>query len=861
MATPTTAGLSALVRQYFTDGWYPSGTKTPIDGFNPSAAMTKATILTSGQHLDGTVDVTAAGLYVPIPKPPSFYQGYGRIQLDKVLRLDGADPMELYVGPKVDRVLQLDESHSVCVTVRAKGEFKATVVWSDPPGNPASVYQALVNDIDLHAVEASTGKVIYGNNGLYGPKSEGYPDTINNAEQVSFKNTGHTQTEVTLTTTLASLGKPLNYTNQAYALVAYGDMHVTDGACAASSCPKFNGTVCNGFSCNGGSCACDSDHSGSVACAPSCPNNCSSSGMCVDGKRCLCEKGAFGHDCSMGPCHGEVTLTGESGKLGSFNMPPSGDASGKQLDSVYLPDMSCKWKIKMADPDDKVELTLSAFDTEASYDGVMIYDGEDSSSPAIAFKSGKMSSDSPWSPIVSSGSSMYVEFSSDASQGSGEPMDKTKGFFANFRRTGCPGACSGHGACGADTVHKCKCEDGWFGPQCSALSECHGTNQCSGHGQCNPNNGGCDCDAGWGSVDCSAESLCGKTFTAESAVMQDHWYQGGGTSPCTIKIKPPASSFSHGSQALVLSFTTLDLGAQDSLSISDKVPASETAIFKKEGLFRFPDASDTRRILSVQSWTGEMEIALTIASTAYWAFVAGYHIMNATQGANATVDKWPSDMVAVGGEVTLSSPYFVFDELQNLHSDDAQRLKAWFCQSISEFYTEHNMPIQCQVASLEKSKTAATAINVAFSLATHKSQAFLKKGFAELEIAIQGGQVKELAHATVVTESLTCNTIAPFSDACPPNPGEAGYCAFNEPPPEPSPCPPPMEILLEGEERGAFGTMLGVVLVLIFGCGCMAFYCMTKEAEEVTDVTGILSGKPDVRSEYRGAHMELEEQA
>ena len=77
MATPITAGLSALVRQYFTEGWYPTGQKNPSDGYSPSAALMRAMILTSGVDLLGTVDVTASGNFVPIPKSPSFYQGYG----------------------------------------------------------------------------------------------------------------------------------------------------------------------------------------------------------------------------------------------------------------------------------------------------------------------------------------------------------------------------------------------------------------------------------------------------------------------------------------------------------------------------------------------------------------------------------------------------------------------------------------------------------------------------------------------------------------------------------------------------------------------------------------------------------------
>jgi len=54
MATPTCAGGAAIVRQYFTEGWYPSGTKTPGDAFTPSAALMKAVIINGGFNMTGS---------------------------------------------------------------------------------------------------------------------------------------------------------------------------------------------------------------------------------------------------------------------------------------------------------------------------------------------------------------------------------------------------------------------------------------------------------------------------------------------------------------------------------------------------------------------------------------------------------------------------------------------------------------------------------------------------------------------------------------------------------------------------------------------------------------------------------------
>lgn len=45
MATPVVAGSAALVRQYFTDGFYPSGRATPADALTPSGALIKAVMI------------------------------------------------------------------------------------------------------------------------------------------------------------------------------------------------------------------------------------------------------------------------------------------------------------------------------------------------------------------------------------------------------------------------------------------------------------------------------------------------------------------------------------------------------------------------------------------------------------------------------------------------------------------------------------------------------------------------------------------------------------------------------------------------------------------------------------------------
>ena len=53
MATPVVAGVTALIRQYFVEGWYPNGMKNAADAFVPMGALLKAVLVNSGRRLTG----------------------------------------------------------------------------------------------------------------------------------------------------------------------------------------------------------------------------------------------------------------------------------------------------------------------------------------------------------------------------------------------------------------------------------------------------------------------------------------------------------------------------------------------------------------------------------------------------------------------------------------------------------------------------------------------------------------------------------------------------------------------------------------------------------------------------------------
>lgn len=80
-SSPVLAGASVLIRQYFMDGWYPSGAKTLANSFVPSGALIKAILVGSGQELSHITDTIES-------KKTSWgdnNQGYGRAQLSEAL--------------------------------------------------------------------------------------------------------------------------------------------------------------------------------------------------------------------------------------------------------------------------------------------------------------------------------------------------------------------------------------------------------------------------------------------------------------------------------------------------------------------------------------------------------------------------------------------------------------------------------------------------------------------------------------------------------------------------------------------------------------------------------------------------------
>ena len=150
MSTPGMAGQVAQVRHYYEGGWYPSGSANAADGFNPSAALVRATII------NGAVEMTGTGAYTNDNRFPNGDQGYGRSMLDRAMYFQGdARKLITYDSWGDDFALSTGETWTMDFTVEDTSQaLEATLAWSDyrgPSGaNPSN--PAIVNDLDLELI-------------------------------------------------------------------------------------------------------------------------------------------------------------------------------------------------------------------------------------------------------------------------------------------------------------------------------------------------------------------------------------------------------------------------------------------------------------------------------------------------------------------------------------------------------------------------------------------------------------------------------------------------------------------------------------------------------------------------------------
>ncbi|MEM7350943.1 MAG: S8 family serine peptidase [Acidobacteriota bacterium] len=195
MANPLAAGASLLTRQYYTEGWHAEGSRitqpipVPADGFDPSAALIKATLL------NGAWDV-APGQYGVGPTrevPPAWdggdlpnhAEGYGRVDLEAALfpgSGHGQDPAREMEIHDIAPGLTTGQIDNYTLPVASSADpLVITLVWTDPHA-ALGAGAKLVNDLDLAVVSPSGTP--YFPNGV--DRTVGVADRTNNVEQTTI---------------------------------------------------------------------------------------------------------------------------------------------------------------------------------------------------------------------------------------------------------------------------------------------------------------------------------------------------------------------------------------------------------------------------------------------------------------------------------------------------------------------------------------------------------------------------------------------------------------------------------------------------------------------------------------------------
>ncbi len=167
MAAPVVAGAAAIVRQYYMDERQ----------HEPSAALLKATLVNGAVWIERETVLDEAG-------QPNFHQGFGRLDLRRILPVPGdASGLKVAfvdVGRDSDDALNKNDSDRAAfkrtVHVEAGLPLRVTLAWTDKPAH------GLQQDLDL-AVIAPGNKRMMGNPNMT-RGSWAKSDHRNNLEQV-----------------------------------------------------------------------------------------------------------------------------------------------------------------------------------------------------------------------------------------------------------------------------------------------------------------------------------------------------------------------------------------------------------------------------------------------------------------------------------------------------------------------------------------------------------------------------------------------------------------------------------------------------------------------------------------------------
>ena len=236
MATPTAAGLAALVREYLQRGFYPTGQKVQANEIpNPSSALIKAIMIAGAASMTGT----GAGTL------PGQSQGWGRVLLDNSLFFTG-DTNRLYIHD-APTGLQTGGQDVHTLTVAAGTPLSIALTWTDVAAavnaNPALVnslrLEVLAPDGQVYTQKLPAGVSVSNPNPTQDSTTSNY-DNRNNVHRIQFAapTAGAYQVRV------RGINVPTG--PQKYALAATGNLTVNTGPDFALLATPSTANICSG---------------------------------------------------------------------------------------------------------------------------------------------------------------------------------------------------------------------------------------------------------------------------------------------------------------------------------------------------------------------------------------------------------------------------------------------------------------------------------------------------------------------------------------------------------------------------------------------------------------------------------------
>lgn len=259
MAAPAVSGLLALMQEFFSQS---------TNGPSPSPAGYKALLI------NGSVPTSEA--YAPDQTVTLNLGGWGEPYLPRILQpgplFTGTTGRLAYVIESDDPAAPLPEGQTTRNPGLATGDTRSyrlslssvntnaastlvrlTLVWTDPPGNPAGAAK-LVNDLDLVVSNELTGRVFVGNNfdpqtGIssaliatndFKTNADAVFDRINNVEHIVFDPAGASNFVVSVVAHLVNVNTRRDATNailQDFALAIASDADAGTGVSTATLAP------------------------------------------------------------------------------------------------------------------------------------------------------------------------------------------------------------------------------------------------------------------------------------------------------------------------------------------------------------------------------------------------------------------------------------------------------------------------------------------------------------------------------------------------------------------------------------------------------------------------------------------------